>query len=859
MSILSARVPRALLSGGVALVAAVSTLALAPVAADAVTSASAIVADPGCTANSLPLNDDDSSGAIALASPLSFYDRTVTEAYVNNNGNITFDGPMYNFTGHISTLPRPLLAPFFADLETTWTGTPVTYGAVTWQGRPALCVNWHDVGFFASGGAPTNDFQVLLVDRSDVAAGDFDVVLDYGRIDGDYNGAAQVGFSAADHNPEHVFVLPGSQVAGAFLDSNPAGLVHGSRESDVLGRYVFRFRDGFPIGVTPPDTSITTGPVARSASSSPAFTYSTSSTEHRRFECRVTLQGQQPAGFATCPDAGTSFSGLADGTWTFEVRAVDAFYSTDASPASQVFTVDTTGPSTSLLTVPAVLGNDASPSFTWDSPDADAASSECHLDRPDSGEPSPWWDCADADDLGPLGDGDWTFSVRTTDDLGNTGDVTSYDFAIDTVSTGAAIVTGPARLGNDPRPTFTYAFDPSDDVASVECRVHGTGRAVWTPCDATSFESDELVDGDWTFEVRATDHAGNVGDSAAWDFTVDTVAPAVSITSGPRTPTNDSTPAFAFAATPSQDVDHFECALVPVGAQQVSPETCASGWTAAALEDGDHRFVVVAVDGAGNVSAPAQQDVTIDTVAPETTLTDAPPAVVGTGSVTFGYAADADGSTFECRLAAAGGTAAWGSCPSGSRTFTDLADGGHVFEVRATDPAGNTDTTPATGKVLVNVGRPTITATATGERPATSYGWFRSDVTITYACDGHGSAVVACPAPRVVPRAQQGRVVFRAVVRTADGDSTTTSTTLFIDKGRPQAEIVGFSGRRTYTSVPKPRCKASDPRSGLDYCTVQVRTVTRKDGRRFVVVKATATDKAGNVRVVRKQAPFRAA
>lgn len=857
MSILSARVPRALLSGTVALVASASTLAVAPGAAAAPDSA--VITDAGCAANSLPLNDDDSSGSIPLSSPLAFYDRTVTEAFVNNNGNITFDGSMYNYSGHISTLPRPLLAPFFADLETTYTGTPVTYGTVEWQGRPALCVSWRDIGFFGSGTAPTNDFQALLVDRSDVAAGDFDVVLNYARVDGDQSGSVQIGFSAADQNPEHVYVFPGSNVPGAFLDTNPAGLVHGSRESDVQGRYVFRFRDGFPVGVTPPDTAIASGPAARSTDAAPAFTYTTTAAEHRRFECRLTADDQVAGGFSTCPDDGTSYPGLADGGYTFEVRAVDAYYSTDSTPASQSFEVDTTGPTAILDSVPALLGNDTTPSFAWSSEDADAASFECHLDRVPSAEPSPWWDCADAEDLGPLGDGDWTFSVRGTDDLGNTGGAASYDFSVDTVGTGATIETGPARLGNDASPAFTYAFDPSEDVAGVECRVSGAEPTAWTECDASTFEATDLTDGDWTFEVRATDRAGNVGDSAAWAFTVDTVAPAVAITSGVRTPGNDSTPSFAFAGTPASDVDHYECVVVPVGAQLASPETCTSGWTSAPLEDGDHRFVVVAVDGAGNVSEPARQELTVDTVAPVTTVTQAPPAVVDTASAAFGWASDSEGSTFECRLVADGRSAAWEPCPGTSRTFTGLADGGHAFEVRATDAAGNTDATPAGAKVQVNVGRPTITAALSSPTPISEFGWYRDTVTITYTCAGNGSAVVACPTPRVVPRAQQGRVVFRATVRTADGDTASVSTTLHVDKGKPQAAIKGFSGKRAYASMPKPTCRASDPRSGLDDCKVSVTKVERKDGRTYVVVKATATDKAGNVRVVRKQAPFRAA
>ena len=134
-------------------------------------------------------------------------------------------------------------------------------------------------------------------------------------------------------------------------------------------------------------------------------------------------------------------------------------------------------------------------------------------------------------------------------------------------------------------------------------------------------------------------------------------------------------------------------------------------------------------------------------------------------------------------------------------------------------------------------------------------------MTITYTCAGNGSALVgACPAPRLVPRAQRGRNTFRASITTADGDTASVSTTLYIDKGRPKAEVKCFSGQETYSTVPgNIRCVASDPRSGLDTCTIKVTKVTHKDGERFIVVHAKATDRAGNVRIVTKQAPFRAA
>ena len=64
---------------------------------------------------------------------------------------------------------------------------------------------------------------------------------------GDVNGlggdSARVGFS---NGIDTAFELPGSAVNGAFLDSGPAAtsLIQNSLNSSVLGRYIFRARDG---------------------------------------------------------------------------------------------------------------------------------------------------------------------------------------------------------------------------------------------------------------------------------------------------------------------------------------------------------------------------------------------------------------------------------------------------------------------------------------------------------------------------------------------------------------------------------------------------------------------------------------
>ena len=86
--------------------------------------------------------------------------------------------------------------------------------------------------------------------RSDVAAGDFDIIFNYDQVQWDTSdspGAARAGYSNGNPGTPTSFELPGSATSGAFLDSNAdTGLIHNSRNSAVPGRYVFSVRNGAP-------------------------------------------------------------------------------------------------------------------------------------------------------------------------------------------------------------------------------------------------------------------------------------------------------------------------------------------------------------------------------------------------------------------------------------------------------------------------------------------------------------------------------------------------------------------------------------------------------------------------------------
>jgi hypothetical protein len=106
------------------------------------------------------------------------------------------------------------------------------------------------------------------------------------------------------------------------------------------------------------------------------------------------------------------------------------------------------------------------------------------------------------------------------------------------------------------------------------------------------------------------------------------------------------------------------------------------------LANGNRSFRVRAIDAAGNVGATVLYTWNVDTTPPNTTITGS----VRVGSfAAFTFTANQSGSSFACSLDGAGFT----SCSSPT-VYTGLARGSHTFRVRATDPAGNTDPTPAT-------------------------------------------------------------------------------------------------------------------------------------------------------------------
>jgi Nidogen-like/PEP-CTERM motif len=217
----------------------------------------------------LPGNDDGSTGLVNLGFTANINGTSFTQTYVNNNGNITFLNPLGTFTPSAISSGSfgPIIAPFFADVDTRGASSdPVRYGSAVLGGQNVFGVNYINVGVFSTQNI-FNSFQMILTDRSDIAAGDFDIQFNYDRIvweagtasnapAGGLGGtSALVGYwTSATSND----TLNGSLVNGAFLDSGPAGtsLIQNSLNSNILGQYNFNVRNGVvvepPTGVPEP-------------------------------------------------------------------------------------------------------------------------------------------------------------------------------------------------------------------------------------------------------------------------------------------------------------------------------------------------------------------------------------------------------------------------------------------------------------------------------------------------------------------------------------------------------------------------------------------------------------------------------
>lgn len=162
------------------------------------------------------------------------------------------------------------------------------------------------------------------------------------------------------------------------------------------------------------------------------------------------------------------------------------------------------------------------------------------------------------------------------------------DPPLDTTAPETTITVGPPAVTSDATPTFEFSADEAGSI--FECSIDEVAFGSCTSPHATIL----LDDGRHTFAVRATDAAGNTDPTpGTQNFTVDTGPPETVVTSGPDSPTPDTTPTLTFSSSEADST--FACQVDSEGFRP-----CSSPHETAELASGAHTFTVAATDAADN-------------------------------------------------------------------------------------------------------------------------------------------------------------------------------------------------------------------------------------------------------------------
>ena len=197
--------------------------------------------------NFLDRNDDGSTTQLPLPFAVNFYGTTYNSLWVNNNGNVTFSGPLGAFTpSAFPGAPQPMIAPWWADVDTRNGASDTVYYDA--PNENSFVVTWPNVGYFSNRADKLNSFQLVLQRNPGDTSGAFTAQFRYAQLEwttGSASGGsdglggtpAVAGYDAG--NNMNYYMLPGSRT-GAVLD-----VVNLSNVSnDTPGLWQFSFTAG---------------------------------------------------------------------------------------------------------------------------------------------------------------------------------------------------------------------------------------------------------------------------------------------------------------------------------------------------------------------------------------------------------------------------------------------------------------------------------------------------------------------------------------------------------------------------------------------------------------------------------------
>jgi hypothetical protein len=515
----------------------------------------------------------------------------------------------------------------------------------------------------------------------------------------------------------------------------------------------------------------------------------------------ATVQFQRsPAGAGTWTNQAASWDTTAQSDGQYDLRVVTTDQAGNSfTSAAIAVRVDNTLP-TGALTNPAG-GADVRDTVSLTSSSADAGGSgvaTVQFERSPAGVGT-WTNQAASWDTTSQADGQYDVRVVTTDNAGN-----SFTSATTTVRVDN---TAPAATMNDPGANLFGALtltsttdDGGSGIALVTYQRSPANAGTWTN-QAPSWDTTTVADGLYDLRVIAVDNAGNSTTSTpVEDRRVDNNFPVVDITA-PLGIVNASAadPLTVTASSPDGDlsqVEFFECPTPACGSQSsIGVDTTAPYSVSRAIPtDGDWTLKVVATDNASNATSDVET-VAVERTRPQTAIDSSPAAVTNQTGATLAFSSNESGVTYEVRLD--GGAWTPGTSP---KAYSGLVDGSHAFDVRATDPAGNVDLSPASFSWTVDTVAPGTTITGNPASPTNATGatfsFTSSEGSSTFECRIDGSGWSPCATPQSYASLTEGSHTFE--VRATDAgwntDATPASYTWSIDFTSPTGSITSPAG-----------------------------------------------------------------
>ncbi|EMV0065076.1 Ig-like domain-containing protein [Escherichia coli] len=248
-----------------------------------------------------------------------------------------------------------------------------------------------------------------------------------------------------------------------------------------------------------------------------------------------------------------------------------------------------------------------------------------------------------------LTDGNYLYQVRVIDAAGNVGATDSQNVVIDTIAPDPAVKTIAISAITTDTGLITNDFVTSDTTLAVSgtlgaalsagefAQISIDGGTTWQNLSVsgltwTYLDGRTLSDGNYNYQVRVIDTAGNIGATASQIVTVDTTAPLASKTIaivGISDDTGLSSSDFVTRDTTLTVRGTLGAALAADERAQISLDggvtwttltVIGTNWSYAdgrTLTDGTWNYTVRVVDLAGNVGQTATQNVVVDTTSPE--------------------------------------------------------------------------------------------------------------------------------------------------------------------------------------------------------------------------------------------------